>query len=36
MIPAIDNLPEGKKIFFASDFHLGVPSHEKSLVREKK
>ncbi len=27
---------EGKKIYFASDFHLGSPSHEESLVREKK
>ena len=26
----------GKKIFFASDFHLGVPNEESSLVREKK
>lgn len=26
----------GKKIYFASDFHLGVPTHEKSLLREKK
>ncbi len=25
----------GKKIYFASDFHLGVPSYEKSLTREK-
>lgn len=25
-----------KKIYFASDFHLGVPSHEASLIREKK
>ncbi|HIP35768.1 MAG TPA: UDP-2,3-diacylglucosamine diphosphatase [Crocinitomix sp.] len=25
-----------KKIYFASDFHLGVPSYEKSLEREKK
>ena len=24
-----------KKIYFASDFHLGVPTHEKSLEREK-
>lgn len=24
-----------KKIYFASDFHLGAPTHEKSLVREK-
>ncbi|MBE9510993.1 MAG: UDP-2,3-diacylglucosamine diphosphatase [Bacteroidetes bacterium] len=26
----------GEKIYFASDFHLGFPSHEKSLEREKK
>jgi UDP-2,3-diacylglucosamine hydrolase len=26
----------GKKIFFASDFHLGVPNREESLAREKK
>jgi UDP-2,3-diacylglucosamine hydrolase len=26
--------PESKKIYFASDFHLGVPSREKSLERE--
>jgi UDP-2,3-diacylglucosamine hydrolase len=25
----------GKKIFFASDFHLGVPNYEGSLKREK-
>jgi len=25
-----------KKIYFASDFHLGVPSFEESLIREKK
>lgn len=25
-----------KNIYFLSDFHLGVPSHEESLVREKK
>lgn len=25
-----------KKIYFASDFHLGVPTHEKSLAREKR
>lgn len=28
-------LPEGKKIYFASDFHLGIPDHASSLVREK-
>jgi len=27
---------EGKKIYFASDFHLGVPTPEASLAREKK
>ena len=26
----------GKKIYFASDFHLGVPDYERSLVREKR
>jgi len=29
-------LKEGKKIYFASDFHLGVPDRESSLIREKK
>jgi UDP-2,3-diacylglucosamine hydrolase len=29
-------LPDTKKIFFASDFHLGVPNHEISLAREKR
>lgn len=28
-------LPEGKKIYFASDQHFGVPTYEKSLEREK-
>ena len=28
-------LPPGKKIYFASDFHLGVPDHASSLTREK-
>jgi len=27
---------ESKKIYFASDFHLGIPSHNSSLEREKK
>lgn len=26
----------GKKIFFASDFHLGVPDHSSSLKRERQ
>ncbi len=29
-------LEPGKKIFFASDFHLGVPSELASIIREKK
>lgn len=29
-------IPTGKKIYFASDFHLGAPNFETSLVREKK
>ncbi|MBS1486405.1 MAG: UDP-2,3-diacylglucosamine diphosphatase [Bacteroidetes bacterium] len=29
-------LPLDKKIYFASDFHLGTPDAETSLVREKK
>jgi len=29
-------LTPNKKIYFASDFHLGVPTYEESLVREKK
>ena len=30
------SLPAGKKIYFASDFHLGVPTLESSHAREKK
>jgi len=29
-------LAPGKKIYFISDFHLGIPDREKSLEREKK
>lgn len=32
----LDTIPEGKKIYFASDFHLGVPPGEESLAREKR
>ena len=32
----LDSLQPGKKIYFASDFHLGVPSYEKSRERENK
>jgi UDP-2,3-diacylglucosamine hydrolase len=30
------NIQPGKKIYFSSDFHFGVPDHAVSLVREKK
>ncbi len=30
------NIPEGKKIYFASDNHLGAPTREQSLPREQK
>jgi UDP-2,3-diacylglucosamine hydrolase len=36
MIPPVNSLPSGKKIFFASDFHLGAPNAKESLIREKK
>ncbi len=29
-------LKEGKKIYFASDFHLGVPDYASSMQREKR
>lgn len=29
-------IPEGKKIYFLSDFHLGIPDHASSIVREKR
>lgn len=29
-------LPPDKKVYFLSDFHLGVPDYESSLAREKK
>ena len=31
-----ENIPNGKKVYVASDFHLGAPSPEQSLIREKK
>lgn len=30
------NTAENKKVYFASDFHLGTPSNDPSLIREKK
>ncbi|EAR02896.1 putative UDP-2,3-diacylglucosamine hydrolase [Maribacter sp. HTCC2170] len=30
------NTPEGKKVYFASDNHLGAPTKEKSFPREQK
>lgn len=35
-MPSIQKLPLNKKLFFASDFHLGVPDKASSLAREKK
>ena len=29
-------IPDGKKIYFLSDFHLGAPDYESSLQREKR
>jgi UDP-2,3-diacylglucosamine hydrolase len=29
-------LPAGKKVYFASDFHLGIPTREASLARERR
>lgn len=29
-------MTKGKKLYFASDFHLGIPSYELSLDREKR
>lgn len=28
-------LPAGKKVYFASDFHLGLPNYQSSIAREK-
>lgn len=36
MIEVFRNLPEGKNLYFASDFHLGVPTQTESIEREKK
>ena len=30
------NLPNNKKIYFASDQHFGIPTQKESLLREKK
>jgi UDP-2,3-diacylglucosamine hydrolase len=29
-------IPKGKRVYFASDFHLGIPDYASSLQREKK
>jgi UDP-2,3-diacylglucosamine hydrolase len=29
-------LPKGKKIYFASDFHLGIPDRASSIARERR
>lgn len=30
------NLTEGKKVYFASDQHLGAPNDAESRIREKR
>lgn len=35
MAPVEISLPTNKKLYFASDFHLGIPTPESSLKREK-
>lgn len=35
-MPHSIQLLQGKKIYFASDFHLGVPDHAASIDREKR
>lgn len=30
------DLAEGKKVYFASDFHLGIPDHATSVERERR
>ncbi len=34
--PILDFPLHGRKLFFASDFHLGAPSHQESKTREKR
>ena len=36
MLDLEQTIPTGKKVFFASDFHLGVPDKVSSAKREKK
>ena len=36
MITQKIELKAGEAVYFASDFHLGIPNHEKSLERERK
>lgn len=36
LISSFKELPSDKKLYFASDFHLGIPNEEESLNREKK
>lgn len=36
MLTPIQQLPQGRKIYFASDFHLGTPDAHDSLQRERR
>lgn len=33
---SLSELAESKKVYFASDFHLGIPDHKQSLIRERQ
>lgn len=35
-MPWIYDLKEGQSLYFASDFHLGAPNYEQSVLREKR
>ena len=36
LVSSFKELPSNKKLYFAGDFHLGIPDEKKSLKREKK
>lgn len=36
MNSSFEHIPQGKKIYVASDFHMGAPNVQDSLIREKK
>ncbi|MEQ9467722.1 MAG: UDP-2,3-diacylglucosamine diphosphatase [Ekhidna sp.] len=36
LVSSLKELPSNKKVYFASDFHLGIPNETESLEREQK